>query len=312
MEGMACGRSPARSGPRFPASLSRAAIPVRLLRTFISRFSPFLAFAAVAGAILPAAAAPATAGRQVDVALVIAVDVSWSMDHEEQMIQRNGYSAAFRSKGVIDAIMEGNFGRVAVTYVEWAGEHSQVTVVPWTLLDSPDSSRHFADALTRDEPLQLRRTSISGAIDYSRSRLDASGFRALRRVIDISGDGPNNEGRSVTDARDEAVAAGVAINGLPLMTNTDDFSGGYSIANLDDYYSDCVIGGPQAFVIPVTSWKAFPEAVRRKLVLELASLPPEAEDAARVIPAQAKKGKATATDCNIGEQLWGNRRWNSP
>lgn len=308
---MACGRSPALTGPGFPALLQRAAVPARFFRTFVG-FSA--AFAALVGTPVVAQATSPSA-QQVDVALVIAVDVSWSMDHEEQMIQRNGYAAAFRSKGVIDAIMEGNYGRVAVTYVEWAGQHSQATVVPWTVLDSADSSKRFADALNRDEPLQLRRTSISGAIDYSRSRLDMSGFKALRRVVDISGDGPNNEGRPVTDARDEAVAAGIAINGLPLMTNTDDFSGGYAIANLDDYYSQCVIGGPQAFVIPVTSWKAFPEAVRRKLVLELAGLPPDAlapaEGGARVVPVQAKT-KTTAADCQVGEQLWGNRRWNSP
>ncbi|TPW32081.1 DUF1194 domain-containing protein [Pararhizobium mangrovi] len=266
---------------------------------------------------VPARAAGAQGGDQkIDVALVLAVDVSWSMDTEEQRIQRDGYAAAFRSKEVIDAIREGGYGRVAVTYVEWAGSTMQLVVVPWTIIDDEAGSQRFADALSMQEPAQLRRTSISGAIDFSSKLLDKTGMTPMRRVIDISGDGPNNEGRPVTEARDEAVARGITINGLPLMTSARD-GFGYSIENLDDYYGDCVVGGGQSFVIPVTSWKEFPEAIRRKLVLELAGTPTERaayrapHDFPVIEVADENAGKAGA-DCMIGEKIWRKRweRWN--
>jgi hypothetical protein len=276
-----------------------------------------LALGFVAGLISPAAAAD----QPVDVELVLAVDVSWSMDHEEQLIQRDGYAAAFRSKDVIDAILSGGYSRVAVTYIEWAGETTQITVVPWTLIDSSSAAKRFADALTLQEPVQLRRTSISGALDFARGRFATSGFRGQRRIIDVSGDGPNNEGRMVTSARDETVAAGITINGLPLMTNTSTSSGGFSVEKLDTYYSDCVIGGGQAFMIPVTSWEEFPGAVRRKLVLELAGRGPgewpvfrdQAGMQPPVVKAEATN-PAAGMDCEIGEKLWDQRRmmWTDP
>lgn len=245
----------------------------------------------------------AAAGEKVDVALVLGVDVSWSMDRHEQFIERDGYAAAFRSPQVINAILDGAYAKVAVTYVEWAGSATQITVVPWTIIDSAAASKRFADALKMKEPASLRRTSISGAIDYARKELDSSGFSATRRIIDISGDGPNNDGRSVIAARDEAVKAGITINGLPLMTNTADSYGGMPPEDLDQYYTDCVIGGSQAFVIPVNSWAQFPQAVRRKLVLELAGdvgAPPP------VIKIQAKP----KPDCDDGERLWQPRQLN--
>lgn len=274
---------------------------------------------AVALGLLVVPISPADAADQpVDVELVLAVDVSWSMDHEEQLIQRDGYAAAFRSKEVIDAILSGAHSRVAVTYIEWAGETTQVTVVPWMLIDSAEASEKFADSLTLQEPVQLRRTSISGALDFARGRFTGSGFNGIRRIIDVSGDGPNNEGRMVTDARDETIAAGITINGLPLMTNRTNSSGGFSVENLDEYYADCVIGGSQAFVIPVTSWEAFPDAVRRKLVLELAgrmpASPPAEENAGLpVVKVQARK-PLSGMDCEIGEKLWDQRRmmWSDP
>ena len=245
-------------------------------------------------------------GTKVDVELVLGVDVSWSMDHDEQLIQRDGYSAAFRSKDVIDAILDGGYGRIAVTYVEWAGSTSQETVVPWTLIDSAAAAQKFSNALKVQEPLQLRRTSISGAIDYAGARFRNNGYAGLRRVVDISGDGPNNDGRPVDEARDEAVASGITINGLPLMTNATDTYGGFSVQDLDTYYTDCVIGGGQSFVIPVTSWEEFPVALRRKLVLELADRTPDATDAPRlpVVKVQAKP----KMDCRIGEKIW-QKRW---
>ncbi len=279
-------------------------------RSFVScRIRPLLGLAlgALAAGLLAGGPALAEGGaRKVDVELVLGVDVSWSMDHEEQLMQRDGYSRAFRSKEVIDAILGGGYGSIAVTYVEWAGYASQITVVPWTLIDSVASAEKFADDLKVQEPLQLRRTSISGAIDYARERFRANGYAGLRRVIDISGDGPNNDGRPVLDARNDAVAKGITINGLPLMTNASDSYDGFAIKDLDDYYSDCVIGGTQAFMIPVHSWEEFPVALRRKLVLELAGSP-SWRAPARAVPIVRVAAKSRI-DCQIGEEIWKQRR----
>ena len=251
---------------------------------------------------------PRNDGRKVDVELVLAVDVSWSMDRGEQEIQRAGYAAAFRSPDVQKAIMQGGFGRVAVAYVEWAGTFSQTVVVPWTLIDSKESADAFAYKLATLEPDRERRTSIAAAIDTIAPTFDGNGYDGLRRVIDISGDGPNNQGRTVTDARDAAVARGITINGLPLMTSGDEsgFGSWGSIPNLDAYYANCVIGGPGAFMIPVNDWEQFPEAVRRKLVMELADGfqrqgGPEQATVLRTVDADT-------VDCLIGERMWENRR----
>ena len=246
-------------------------------------------------------------GTPVDVELVLAVDVSWSMDRGEQEIQRQGYAAAFRDPKVQEAIMEGVNGRVAVTFVEWAGTAAQSIVVPWTLIDSKETADAFAYRLTTELPDRERRTSISAAIDAIVPMFNGNGYEGLRRVIDISGDGPNNQGRMVTLARDAAVSAGVTINGLPLMTSGEGFSWG-SIPNLDRYYSNCVIGGPRAFVIPVNDWSQFPDAVRRKLIIELAGgwpIEPSTE------PSFLKAQALPASDCLVGENMWMERqqRW---
>lgn len=256
------------------------------------------------------AASPASAETVVDVELVLAVDVSWSMDSGEQRLQRDGYIAAFRSPEVQRAILEGAHGKVAVTYVEWAGAFSQVVVVPWLLIDSRETADGFAYRLSNEEPARERRTSIAAAIDFAAGLFDGNGFSGMRRVIDVSGDGPNNQGRLVTAARDAAVAHGITINGLPLMTTGD--ANGYlswgTIADLDRYYADCVIGGPGAFMIPVTDWAQFPQAVRRKLVMELAGgWPPPAPRPRPVVPVQRK----APADCLAGERQWDQRqqRW---
>lgn len=259
-------------------------------------------------------AAPATAqDLEVDVELVLAVDVSWSMDLSEQAIQRDGYIAAFRSPDVQRAILDGGWGRVAVTYVEWAGSFTQSVVVPWTLIDSREAADGFAYRLSQEEPNRERRTSVSAALDFSVSLFEENGFSGLRRVIDISGDGPNNQGRPVDEARDAAVARGLTINGLPLMTSGDE-SGTFSwggIANLDAYYAACVTGGAGAFVIPVNDWSQFPEAIRRKLILELAGTWPKPAAPDIVVPVQAGE---PPVDCRIGERMWQQRqeRWNIP
>ncbi|TXM97524.1 DUF1194 domain-containing protein [Methylobacterium sp. WL64] len=243
---------------------------------------------AVAAALLLTLALPARQARaqgastEVDLALVLAVDISLSMTSEEQRVQRDGYVAAFRSKAVQAAVGQGLIGRIAVTYVEWAGVDRQIVVVPWTLIGTPAEADGFADRLAQMPPRRSAWTSIAAALDFSVGLLRAAAFEATRRVIDVSGDGPNNQGRDITRARDDALAAGIVINGLPLMIRAP--TGPYDIVDLDLYYRDCVIGGPGAFMVPVRDPTEFATAIRTKLVREVAdasAAPP------RVLPAQA-------------------------
>jgi Protein of unknown function (DUF1194) len=212
--------------------------------------------------------ASARAELEVDLALVLAVDVSRSMDVDEQRLQRDGFVEAFRSPVVHEAVRKGVLGRVAITYVEWSGPAEQNVVVPWTVIDGPDGARAFAARLAGTPIGRVFSTSISGAIDFGVKLLAESGVEPLRRVIDISGDGPNNTGRMVTLARNEAIAQGITINGLPFMLKRPTGMG--DIENLDVYYQDCVIGGPGAFIIPVRESHQFAEAIRTKLVREIA------------------------------------------
>ncbi len=231
---------------------------------------------------------------EVDVELALMVDVSRSMGPAEREIQRHGYAAAIAADEVVGAVLNGFTGRIAITYVEWAGYGLQRVVLPWTLIDSRAAAENAARQLTDDIGIGMRRTSIAGAIDFAVQDMRVNEFEGLRQVIDISGDGPNNQGRPVTEARDDAVAGGFVINGLPLMTH--ETGGFYSIADLDVYYQACVIGGPGAFVVPVTDWREFPLAVRRKIVLELVG-PPQ-------VLWQAQSGRtAEGYDCLIGEKL---------
>lgn len=236
---------------------------------------------------------------EVDVELFLAVDVSRSMSPAELEIQRRGYAEALTSPQVLAAIDGGLLGRVAITYVEWAGEHAQRVIVPWTLVRSREDAQAIAHKITARFDAGLRRTSISGALLYAAGDFEGNGFTGLRRVIDVSGDGPNNQGRPVERARDAALAAGFIINGLPLMTQ-DALSEIWGIPDLDIYYRQCVIGGPGAFVIPVLAWDQFANAVKRKLVLEIAGLP------ARVIPAQFTP--PAPYDCLVGEKMWQQNR----
>lgn len=258
-----------------------------------------------AGLILAVAGAvPGTAAAEVvDVELILAVDVSLSMSPDELAIQRDGYAAALTHDQVIRAIRDGVHGRIALAYVEWAGSHMQNVVVPWTVISSAEDAAAFAAKLTLHPPSSARRTSIAGALHFSADLFAESEHRGMKRVVDISGDGPNNQGPLVTGARDALVAQGITINGLPLMTSGG-FSSVYDLAELDRYYEHCVIGGPGAFMIPVNDWAQFPEAVRRKLVLELAGGPQDAASLAR--PAAAA---GEAVDCEIGEKMWRSRSW---
>ena len=236
--------------------------------------------------------APARAGLEVDLALVLAVDVSYSMDPEEQRLQREGFVEAFRAPAVQEAIRGGMTGRVAVVYMEWAGASHQQVIVPWTVIDGREAALAFADRLAGTPTGRAFWTSVSGAIEAGVQLLSASGFEAARRVIDVSGDGPNNQGRAVAPARDEAVAGGVVINGLPIMLKRG--TSAWDIPDLDLYYKDCVIGGQGAFVVPVRERAQFAAAIRTKLVLEIAGRPlPEP----LVRPAQAE----ARVNCLVGE-----------
>lgn len=236
---------------------------------------------------------------EVDVELFLAVDVSRSMSPAELEIQRRGYAEAITSPQVMTAIEGGLLGQIAITYVEWAGEYAQRVIVPWTLLTTKAEAQAIAHKITARFDAGLRRTSISGALNYAVRDFDGNGFTGLRRVIDVSGDGPNNQGRPVERARDAALAAGFIINGLPLMTQ-DALSEIWGIPDLDIYYRHCVIGGPGAFVIPVLDWDQFASAVKRKLVLEIAGLPD------RVTPAQYTP--PAPYDCLTGEKMWDQNR----
>jgi hypothetical protein len=263
------------------------------------------AIAAMLAAVLALAARASADDVPVDVELVLAVDVSRSMTQRELEIQRRGYAEAIASAEVVAAIRGGPEGRVALTYMEWAGAGSQRSVVGWTLIASTADARAFAGRLTARFDSNLSRTSISGAIDAAADSFQGNGFAGWRQVIDVSGDGPNNHGRPVEAARDAALARGIVINGLPLMTD-EGMGRQWHLADLDRYYRDCVIGGPAAFVIPVRDWSEFAMAVRQKLVLELVHRPDVRVHKAQFAPGQPKY------DCLIGERIWNDmmRGWN--
>ena len=236
----------------------------------------------------------------VDVELVLAVDVSYSMDPDEQALQREGYRLALTSKEFLSALREGAHGKIAITYVEWAGQFDQKVVMPWRLIDGPEAADAISAEIGRAEYRRASRTSISGALGFAKTLFEHSGYRGVRRVIDVSGDGANNNGPLVAPVRDEVVAAGISINGLPIMLKRP-YHGTMDISNLDVYYEDCVIGGPGAFVVPINDRSKFIEATRTKLVLEIAGRQPEP----RVQPVSAK---APRVSCTLGEKLW-QERW---
>jgi len=235
----------------------------------------------------------------VDLELILAVDVSYSMDPDEQELQREGYVQALRSQEFLDALRQGAHGRIAIMYFEWAGQFDQQILMPWRLIDGPEAAYAVADELERAPYRRASRTSISGGLLFGKPLFDNSGYRGQRRVIDVSGDGANNAGVPVALTRDEVVAAGITINGLPIMLKRPR-SNMMDIENLDVYYEDCVIGGPGAFVVPIHDRSQFIEATRTKLILEIAGRQPEP----RVVPAAAKESRVS---CTIGEKMWQDR-----
>lgn len=242
------------------------------------------ALACLAFAIAGAHAEP------VDVELVLAVDVSESMDRDEFAIQRAGYVRALRDPAFIAAAQSGPNGRVAVTYFEWAGTIRTASIVPWQIIDGQSSAYTFAAKLEAQPFNTFRGTSISGALTFGLSALQANSFQGERLVIDVSGDGPNNFGPPVVAARDTAIAGGVTINGLPIMVRPSSI-----FPAIDRYYSQCVIGGAGAFVLPVRAVSEFGTAIRRKLILEVSGYP----GAAAVVPVAVEP----RVDCMIGERV---------
>jgi len=216
--------------------------------------------------LVSVAAAPAL---PVDLALVLAVDVSGSMDEREQHIQRDGYVGAFRSPQVVAAITGGLIGSIAVTYVEWSSQDQQTVVVPWTLIDGFRASASFADALAAAPLRSGTATSISEALLFSSAQFEKNVHPATQQAIDVSGDGPNSDGGSVTAARDTVLARGITINGLPIF-----LPGKSDAPDIDQYYANCVIGGPNAFLYTVNDLSQLPEAIRQKLLQEIAFATP--------------------------------------
>jgi hypothetical protein len=208
-----------------------------------------------------------SASQYVDLALVLAVDASGSVDQVRFELQKQGYVAAFRHPRVLNAIQSGPTQSIAVIMMQWTGPALQVIAVPWTRISDAASVNAFADAVAKaPRALFGGGTSISGAIDTSMALLFDNPFKATRRVIDISGDGSNNRGRPVNHARDEAVRQGVGINGLPILALEPE---------LDRYFEQNVIGGPGAFVIAAKDFETFGEAILKKLIAEIANAPPE-------------------------------------
>src|SRR5215813_3567586 len=275
----------------------------RLLRNFgvvAAVAAAGVALAALAAPTLPKLADTRASAIPVDVELVLAVDVSYSMDPDEQALQREGYVQALTSKEFLQALRQGAHGKIAITYFEWAGQSDQKILMPWRLIDGPESADAVAAEISRAPYRRASRTSISGALRFAKPLFDDSGYKGLRRVIDVSGDGANNAGPLVELTRDDVLAAGITINGLPIMLKRP-YVGSLDIENLDEYYEDCVIGGPGSFVIPIREREKFIEATRTKLVLEIAGRQPQS----RIVPVSSQ---APRISCTIGERMW-QERW---
>jgi len=275
----------------------------RLLLAALGGFLALVACAALAAPRLSDIPSNKAANSvDVDVELVMAVDISYSMDTDELALQREGYAQAIASQDFLNALKQGTHGKIAVTLVEWAGVADQRVVVPWRLIDGASTAHAVSEEMARAPVRRAFRTSISGALMFASGLFDNNGYRGIRRVIDVSGDGTNNQGPIVTQVRDDVIAKRIVINGLPIMLKEPQ-PNSIDIKDLDIYYEDCVIGGPGAFVVPIREREKFKDAIRTKLVLDIARY----DGAPRVVPAAAD---APRISCTIGEQMW-QRRWGS-
>jgi hypothetical protein len=280
------------------------------MRWYVS-IGAVLVAGAIAGGDVAGIAAPSPGNQQtsrsadkestpsVDVELAIAVDVSYSMDMDELAVQREGYAQAIVSKEFLQALKSLPIGKISVTYFEWAASSDQKIIIPWRVIDGPETADAVADEIMKTPIRRASRTSISGAIYFAMPLFEANPYRGLRRVIDISGDGPNNNGLPIVGARDIALGKGITINGLPIMVKEPSYST-MDIENLDWYYEDCVIGGPGSFVVPIKDREKFKEAIRTKLLLEVAGRTPER----RIVPVAEREPRVS---CLIGEKIWQDR-----
>ncbi len=247
---------------------------------------------------------PAWSKQAVDLELVMATDVSRSIDQDEALLQRQGIAAAFRSKEIIKAISSGFLHRIAVAYVDYSSAFHNKIVIDWRILHDAKTANDFADELLKAPPTFGRRTSISDALELAVRMIETNDIEGTRRVIDVSGDGPNNWGGQVNFVRDAVIKKRITINGLPIINDRGRFQSRYYLPDLDKYYVGCVIGGPGAFLVVANNFKDFARAVRRKLILEIAAKP------ARIIPAsylaQRRFGAqrpAYEKGCDIGEKM---------
>jgi hypothetical protein len=229
----------------------------------------------VVGLIAIAGWTPSRAAERVDLLLVLAADVSGSMDESKFDLQRSGYAAAFSDSRVIEAIRGGPSGRIAVAFVEWSGILQQQIVIDWTVISNHETARQLGDhILEAPRAFDRNSTSISAGIDFAITQLDQAPYEARRRVIDVSGDGDNNSGRDVTAARDEAIAKGITINGLVILTETSN-SSHTNPGGLANYYRNNVIGGPGAFVMVAENFNSFSDVLVKKLIAEIAQTVPQ-------------------------------------
>lgn len=256
-------------------------------------------------------AAPGVSAKQyVDLELVIATDVSRSIDSDEARLQRQGVAAAFRSKQVIDAIQSGVLRRIAVAYIDYSSRDWNKLLIDWQIIRDRKTAHAFADALLAQELTFGRRTSISDALEQAADLIDGNDIEGTRRVIDVSGDGPNNFGRYVDSVRNETIAKRITINGLPIMNKRNNVFSRYNLPDLDNYYRGCVIGGPGAFLVVARDFKDFARAIRKKLILEIAGRVPTRPTG--FIPVQiapprhirpAPNGYTYPKGCDIGERM---------
>jgi Protein of unknown function (DUF1194) len=260
-------------------------------------------FTGICAALAGLAAEPAGAIEQVDLELVITTDVSYSVDDMEARMQREGAVTAFRSKEVVEAIKSGSLGKIAVAYIDFSNANASRVVVDWQVVHDQASAEAFADAIAVARKTDGVQTSISSGIALAARMIDDNDYEGMKKVIDVSGDGPNNEGRRVDHVRDEVLAKGIIINGLPIVTEADKFDV-YYLPDLDKYYAGCVIGGPGAFIQVANGFADLARALRRKLVLEISDAGKPDPLFVKVAAGQRTSGRiAYERGCDIGERM---------
>ncbi|NQV54517.1 MAG: DUF1194 domain-containing protein [Rhodospirillales bacterium] len=252
--------------------------------------------------------APAAAQSFVDLELVIATDTSRSIDEAEARLQREGVAAALKHPDIIRAIGSGYHKKIAVAYIDYSSRDFSEIIVDWRVIKDKATAINFAQALMTAEITLGQRTSISDGLEMAAGMIQSNSYQGTRRVIDVAGDGPNNHGRLVLDVRNEILAKGITINGLPIMNDGGDgFTSTFHIDDLDDYYRGCVIGGAGAFLVIARDFKDFARAIRRKLVFEIAAKPAPLIHRAQYKEQPFGGGYVYKQGCDIGERMWRRR-----